>query len=230
MSPFDKTWLIGPETQKERKHIMNIPTKITTARIVAIVLMLIGMFVSDFFVPELAASYISCGSFNIYTINLVWCGIFVLAAFTDFLDGYLARKWNQVTDLGKFLDPIADKLLIDCTFIYLVFARYPGQLSVNVFLVILLIARDLIIDALRLVASNKGKVLAASFAGKLKTVFEMVAIPLVFLNGFPFAFFDHGWPAGLHITDFVVYATVIASLVSGALYIFMNLDVFKEEK
>ncbi|MCQ2772893.1 MAG: CDP-diacylglycerol--glycerol-3-phosphate 3-phosphatidyltransferase [Bacilli bacterium] len=209
---------------------MNIPTRITTARIVAIVLMLIGMFVSDFFIPELSFLYVSCGSFNIYIINLVWCGIFIIASITDFLDGYLARKWNQVTDLGKFLDPIADKLLVDCTFIYLCISRFPGQLCVNLYLVIILIARDLIIDALRQVSAAKGKVLAANMAGKLKTVFEMIAIPLVLLNGFPFAFLDHSWPAGLHITDFIVYITTIASVVSGALYIFMNLHVFKEDK
>ena len=163
---------------------------------------------------------------------------FVVASFTDYLDGHLARKNNQVTDLGKFLDPVADKLLINSLVIFLVapsvFAPYiPGEcypvISFNVWCAILLVARDIVVDALRFIAANKGKVIAANIFGKAKTVLEMVAIGAVLLNGFPFRYFDKGWPAGLHIADFLVYLATAASVISGVIYVVQNRSVFKSE-
>ena len=174
-------------------------------------------------------------------INLVFLIIFVfflIASYTDHLDGYLARKNNQVTDLGKFLDPVADKLLINSLVIFLaapaVFAPYiPGalnQIDFNVWCVIILVARDIVVDALRFIGASKGKVIAANIFGKLKTVLEMVAIGAVLLNGFPFRYFDASWPRGLHIADFLVYLATAASLISGIIYVWQNRHVFKEEK
>ena len=168
-------------------------------------------------------------------INLVFLIIFiffVVASFTDFLDGYLARKNNQVTDLGKFLDPVADKLLVNSMVIFLIapslFAKYAeGQIiSFNMWCAILLIVRDIVVDALRFIAAQKKVVIAANIFGKLKTVFEMVAISFVLLNGFPFNYFDASWPAGLHITDFIVYITTLMSLISGVIYVIQNRKVF----
>jgi phosphatidylglycerophosphate synthase len=100
------------------------------------------------------------------------------------LDGYLARKWNQVTDLGKFLDPIADKLLVNSVLVFLAvpFAFAPNQIHVPVFCVILMIGRDLVVDALRFVAAKKNYVIAANMFGKAKTVAQMIALPFIFLN------------------------------------------------
>ena len=120
---------------------MNIPTKITTARIVLVVAMIIGLFVCSvipgFLAPEL-------GNSGINVVYLIAGIIFVVASCTDWLDGYLARKWNQVTDLGKFLDPIADKLLVNSVLVFLAvpFAYAPNQIHVPVFCVILMIGRD----------------------------------------------------------------------------------------
>ena len=163
---------------------------------------------------------------------------FVIASYTDHLDGYLARKNNQVTDLGKFLDPVADKLLINSLVIFLaapsVFAPYiPGELNqvgFSVWCVIILVARDIVVDALRFIGASKGKVIAANIFGKLKTVLEMVAIGVVLLNGFPFRYFDASWPAGLHIADIFVYLATAASLISGIIYVVQNRHVFKEDK
>ena len=215
---------------------MNLPTKITFARIIAIVVMVITLFVLSV-IPNWQT--IELGDTGINLVFLIIFIFFVIASFTDYLDGHLARKNNQVTDLGKFLDPVADKLLINSLVIFLVapsvFAPYiPGScyplISFNVWCAILLVARDIVVDALRFIAANKGKVIAANIFGKAKTVLEMVAIGAVLLNGFPFRYFDKGWPVGLHIADFLVYLATAASLISGIIYVVQNRHVFKEEK
>ena len=214
---------------------MNLPTKITVTRIVAIVAMIITLFVLSV-IPGFKT--IEIGNTGINLVFLIIFVFFVLASFTDYLDGHLARKNNQVTDLGKFLDPVADKLLINSIVIFLVapsvFAPYIDpelkQVSFSVWCAIILVARDIVVDALRFIAASKGKVIAANIFGKLKTVLEMVAIGAVLLNGFPFRYFDANWPAGLHIADFLVYLATLASLVSGVIYVIQNRHVFKEEK
>lgn len=172
-------------------------------------------------------------------INLIFLIIFIVfvgAAFTDFLDGYLARKNHQVTNLGKFLDPVADKLLINSLIIFLIapslVARYNVEqtVSFNLWCAILIIARDIIIDALRFIAARKGTVIAANIFGKLKTVLEMIAICAVLLNDFPFSYFDMGWPAGLRISDILVYLATAVSVVSGVIYVWQNKHVFKEDE
>ena len=213
---------------------MNTPTKITFARIIAIVAMMITLFVLSV-IPGWKT--IELGNTGINLVFLIIFVFFVIASFTDYLDGHLARKNNQVTDLGKFLDPVADKLLINSLVIFLVapsvFAPYiPGELNqvgFSVWCAILLVARDIVVDALRFIAANKGKVIAANIFGKVKTVLEMVAIGAVLLNGFPFRYFDKGWPAGLHIVDFLVYLATAASVISGVIYVVQNRSVFKSE-
>lgn len=217
---------------------MNLPTKITVTRIVAIVVMIISLFVMNL-IPEWKT--IELGNTGINLVFLIIFVIFLIACYTDHLDGYLARKNNQVTDLGKFLDPVADKLLINSLVIFLIapnmFARYiptPSDggyiASFSMWCAIILVARDIVVDALRFVAASKGKVIAANIFGKLKTVLEMVAIGAVLLNGFPFRYFDASWPNGLHIVDFLVYLATLASLLSGIIYVVQNRHVFKEEK
>ena len=214
---------------------MNLPTKITITRIVAIVVMIITLFVLSV-IPGWQT--IEIGNTGINLVFLIIFAFFVLASFTDYLDGHLARKNNQVTDLGKFLDPVADKLLINSLVIFLIapsiFAPYiPGELhqvGFSVWCAIILVARDIVVDALRFIAASKGKVISANIFGKLKTVLEMVAIGVVLLNGFPFRYFDASWPAGLHIADFLVYLCTLASLLSGIIYVIQNRHVFKEDK
>ena len=211
---------------------MNLPTKITVTRIIAIVVMIITLFVLSV-IPGWQT--IEIGNTGINLVFLIIFVFFVLASFTDYLDGHLARKNNQVTDLGKFLDPVADKLLINSLVIFLIapsiFAPYiPGELhqvGFSVWCAIILVARDIVVDALRFIAASKGKVISANIFGKLKTVLEMVAIGVVLLNGFPFRYFDASWPAGLHIADFLVYLCTLASLLSGIIYVIQNRHVFK---
>ena len=214
---------------------MNLPTKITFARIVAIVLMIITLFILSV-IPGWQT--IELGNTGINLVFFILFIFFVFACYTDHLDGYLARKNNQVTDLGKFLDPVADKLLINSLVIFLIapsiFAPYiPGslnQVGFSMWCALLLVARDIVVDALRFIAASRGKVIAANIFGKLKTVLEMVAIGAVLLNGFPFRYFDASWPQGLHIVDFIVYLATLASVISGVIYVVQNRHVFREEK
>ena len=214
---------------------MNTPTKITVTRIIAVVLMLISLFVLSV-IPGFKTIEIANTGINL--VYLIVFVLFVIACYTDHLDGYLARKNNQVTDLGKFLDPVADKLLINSLVIFLIapsiFAPYIpgslGQVGFNMWCAMLLVARDIVVDALRFIAASRGKVIAANIFGKLKTVLEMVAIGAVLLNGFPFRYFDASWPQGLHIVDFIVYLATLASVISGVIYVVQNKHVFKEEK
>ena len=217
---------------------MNLPTKITFTRIIMIVLMIISLFVLNIINAINGWQTFELGNTGINLVFLILFVFFVIASYTDHLDGYLARKNNQVTDLGKFLDPVADKLLVNSLVIFLaapaVFARYvpngESVISFNVWCVIILVARDIVVDALRFIAASKGTVIAANIFGKLKTVLEMVAIGAVLLNGLPFRYFDASWLAGLHIADFLVYLATAASFISGVIYVVQNKHVFKEGK
>ncbi len=203
-----------------------------------IILMIITLFVLSVINGFNHWQTFELGNTGINLVFLILFIFFVIASYTDHLDGYLARKNNQVTDLGKFLDPVADKLLINSLVIFLaapsVFAPYiPGELNqvgFSVWCVIILVARDIVVDALRFIGASKGKVIAANIFGKLKTVLEMVAIGVVLLNGFPFRYFDASWPIGLHIADIFVYLATAASLISGIIYVVQNRHVFKEDK
>lgn len=210
---------------------MNLPTKITVSRIVMIVVMVIALFIMSL-IPNWNAPMI--GNTGINSAFLILAIVFIIASLTDFVDGYLARKNNQVTALGKFLDPVADKLLVNSLVIFLIapamFAPYNnGQvITFNMWCAIILVARDIVVDALRFIAAQKKIVIAANIFGKAKTVLQMIAIVLVLLNGFPFNYFDASWPVGLHITDFVVYIATFVSLLSGIIYVVQNKEALKE--
>lgn len=194
-----------------------------------IVLMIIAIFVVSL-IPDLVIPNI--GNSNVNWFYFAVAIVFIVGSFSDFLDGYLARKMNLVTDLGKFLDPIADKLLVNSILIFLVieplFAPDQQVLPQLFILVILMIARDLIVDALRLMAVKKNVVIAANIFGKAKTVAQMIAIPFLLLNDWPFSYFDSSWPEALHISNILMYIATILSLISGIIYVVQNAHVLKE--
>ena len=213
---------------------MNLPTKITFSRIVATVILIITLFVLSV-IPDLQTPVL--GNSRINLIFLVIFVFFVIASYTDHLDGKLARKNNQVTDLGKFLDPVADKLLVSSMLIFLAaphsFARYAvEQVSlIPVWCVIIMVARDTVVDALRFIAAQKGVVIAANIFGKLKTVLQMVAISCVLLNDFPFHYmYPNNTNKYLTVTAFIVYAATLVSLLSGIIYVWQNRKAFLENK
>ena len=200
------------------KQKINLPTKITISRIVlafCLILSIFIMYLVDEFHPFISNANLYIGSSGAYVnyIMVIIFAVFVIASLTDFLDGYLARKNNQVTDLGKFLDPIADKMLVNSMLVFLSinFVSLNDHLRFPFFCVILMIIRDLVVDGLRFMAATKKVVISANIYGKLKTVFQMIALSIVLLNGFPFNLFDSNWIRYLHISDIFCY---IATLIS----------------
>ena len=212
---------------------MNTPTKITFSRIVATVILIVAFFVLSLF-PNISLPVL--GNTRINLIFLIVFVFFVIASYTDHLDGKLARKNNQVTDLGKFLDPVADKLLVSSMLIFLCspsFAPYNHEQMVffPVWCVIIMVARDTVVDALRFIAAQKGTVIAANIFGKLKTVLQMVAIGAVLLNDFPFHYlYPNNTNPYLTVTAFLVYAATLVSFLSGVIYVWQNRKAFLEEK
>jgi len=143
--------------------------------------------------------------------------IFLLAAITDTLDGYIARSRNQITKLGKLIDPLADKILVTAAFVCLV---QMGKLSA--WIVVLILAREFTISILRAVAASEGIVIAASWWGKAKTLTQMIAIFFILINNYPFRLIDFPF------STIALYAAVILTIVSGIDYLYLNRAVFKD--
>ena len=211
---------------------INLPTKITLARIALATLLIIGIIVlyfldqfNVFSIAEVGNVALNDSGAYINWIMIILMLVFLIASMTDFLDGYLARKNNEVTDLGKFLDPIADKMLINSMMVFLAlnFVSLISHQRFAFFLVIIMIIRDLVVDGLRFMVAKKNVVVAANIFGKLKTVTQMVAIIVVFLNGFPFSYFDYNWPAYIHVSDWLCYIATFFSVLSGIIYVKQNI-------
>lgn len=152
----------------------------------------------------------------------LWSGaipaaVFVLASMTDWVDGYLARSRNEVTNFGKFMDPIADKLLVMSAFVLLV-----GDGRMTGVSCIIILAREFIISGFRLIASDRGMVLAAGKLGKIKTTLQIIAIVLLLLNNFPFVYI------GVPMDKIVLAAAVVMTVWSGADYIVKNRQILKD--
>lgn len=205
---------------------INIPTKITIVRIVAVVVLIAFLIVCSLLPADNGFRNIQLGNSGIYLVNFIAMIVFVIASATDAVDGHLARKWNQVTDLGKFLDPIADKMLVNTLLIYLIVP--VGGVGIPWFCVAFMVLRDLVVDTMRFIAASKGKVVAANIFGKLKTIFQMVAIPFVLLGGWPFTYFDAGWGFG-RICLILIYIATAMSIISGVIYVKQNANILKED-
>ncbi|HHU78602.1 MAG: CDP-diacylglycerol--glycerol-3-phosphate 3-phosphatidyltransferase [Caldicoprobacterales bacterium] len=179
---------------------MNLANKITILRI-----LFIPLFVVFLLVPF---------PYHNYAAAL----IFIMAAGTDSLDGYIARKRNEVTNFGKFIDPLADKLLVASALVSLVeTGKVPSVAA------IIIISREFVITGFRLLAVTEGKIIAASWWGKLKTVTQIVAIVALMLDNFPFRYI------GFPFDQIALHLSVIITIVSGADYIYKNIDVFRKE-
>lgn len=191
---------------------MNLPNRITLARICLIPIMMFFLLVNFKFYPE----PIHWGSFQLSFNHLIAAVIFLLAASTDGIDGYIARKYNMVTNLGKLLDPLADKLLVSAVLISLVeLGRCDSWIA------IVIISREFAVTGLRQVALLEGKVVAASKWGKLKTVVQIVAISLLLLNNFPFQF------VSIPVDDIAIWAAAVITIISGIDYFVKNKELLE---
>jgi CDP-diacylglycerol---glycerol-3-phosphate 3-phosphatidyltransferase len=162
--------------------------------------------------------------FMVFLLNRIPYGvsiaavIFVIAALTDTLDGYIARKRNQITTLGKFIDPLADKLLVSAALISLV---QMGKLSAWV--VMIIISREFTISILRAVAASEGIVIAASWWGKAKTVLQIIAIIAILIDNFPFRYI------GIPMDQILIFAAVMVTVISGVDYLRLNKQIIMKE-
>lgn len=179
---------------------MNIPNRLTILRVIMIPLFVVAML---------------WGSLPFS--NYIAGGIFIFACVTDFFDGYLARKYNQITVFGKFMDPLADKLLVCAALICFLAEENP---EMPVWAVIIIISREFIISGFRLVAAEKGVTIAASYWGKVKTFVQMaMSIVLIF-------HFAH--PVFRIVDPVLIYSSVVLTIISLVDYIYKNRNVMKE--
>ncbi len=176
--------------------MMNLANKLTVLRIMLVPIFLI------------------CAILDTTTTNIIALSIFIIASATDKLDGYIARSRNQITNFGKFMDPLADKLLVTCALILLV-----EKGIVAAWVVVVIIAREFIVSGLRTLAASQGVVIAASNWGKLKTVIQMIAIIMGLLS----LVYNPGW---LNITTQVtIYLAAVVTIGSGVDYFIKGKDI-----
>lgn len=187
---------------------MNLPNKLTIFRVILIVPFVIallggdaGWFGSNRMIPDIVA-----------------LAIFIIASLTDLIDGKIARKYNMVTNFGKFMDPLADKLLVSAALIALVsMERIPA------WVVIIIISREFIISGFRLIAADNRVVIAASYWGKFKTTFQMIMVCLMIID------LSWIWPWMQIVTDVIMWIALILTVVSLVDYLIKNRAVMKEQ-
>lgn len=187
---------------------MNLANRITIARIFLIPVVLLFLLVRFDF------GYFTIGGHTTTVSEIVAALIFIIAAATDGLDGYIARKRKMVTNFGKFLDPLADKLLVTAALISLVEMRRIGAI-----VAIIIIFREFVISGLRTIAASEGIILAASKLGKLKTALQIIAISALILNNFPFSYIDFPF------SQIMIFIAIIVTIWSGVDYLWKNKHV-----
>lgn len=192
---------------------MNLPNKITVSRILLIPIFLIIMLVPFHW-----------GNMQLLGVSLpvthfIGALIFILAATTDWIDGHLARKYNLVTNMGKFLDPLADKLLVSAALIVLVELNYTPS-----WIVIVIISREFAVTGLRLLLAGEGEVVAANMLGKIKTWTQIIAISSLLLHNIIFASFSFRFDL------LALWVSLIFTIWSGWDYFAKNSHIFKDSK
>ena len=188
----------------------NVPTKLTFLRLILSVLIIILLLFPFYRVGFEFKTFLFHSI--LIDVRYIMCGIiFILASFTDYLDGYLARKNKQVTDFGKFSDAIADKVLVNSVLII-----FASQGFIPAIIPVVIIIRDIIVDAIRMNVAGKGVVQAAKMSGKIKTASLMIGIVLTFFFNLPFELI------GLQISKFFLYFGSLMAIVSMIEYYNLN--------
>lgn len=201
---------------------MNLPNKLTLLRIALIPVMVIIAYI-----PFLNENYLFL---NVTIANFINVMIFIVASLTDFLDGFIARKYGLVTTFGKFADPLADKILVMAAMLIL-----SGQGVLPIFIPICILAREFIVTGVRLVAVEKGKVIAASKLGKYKTATTMIGIIVLFFHNIPLTSLEFNnynvWnfenPV-YSIASILMYLALALTIISGIDYLWKNRKIVFE--
>ena len=197
---------------------MNLPNKITVSRIVLSIIILIMMVFPFYQIGYTFPVYLISGRIEISLKYIICAVLFVIASLTDFLDGHLARKRNEVTDFGKVMDAIADKILVNGILIVLACDGYiPAVVPVVV------ITRDTFVDSIKMAAGKSGQAVGASILGKIKTCCMMIGITLMLISNFPFEL------VGVRVADTLIILATVLSVVSGVNYYNMYKGAFTKK-
>lgn len=194
---------------------MNLPNKITMSRIILslfiIIVLLFPFDATGFTLPKLFIN-----ESLVIDIKYPIAGVlFIIASLTDFVDGYYARKYNLVTDLGKMLDAIADKVLVNAILIILASTGF-----ISAVIPVIIVVRDIVVDTMKMVSGNKGKVVAAIKSGKLKTACMMVGVTLTLFYNLPFELWN------IKVSDALLIIACVLSIISAVEYFNMTKDLF----
>ncbi|MBQ4100058.1 MAG: CDP-diacylglycerol--glycerol-3-phosphate 3-phosphatidyltransferase [Oscillospiraceae bacterium] len=187
---------------------MNLPNKLTVLRII-----LVPFFILFLLLP------------NIPHNNLWALIIFAIASITDMLDGKIARKYNLITNFGKFLDPLADKMLVVSALICFIELNFVSSIAV-----VIIVAREFLVTSLRLIAAGEGTVIAAGSLGKIKTVVQMVAIIMIMISA-EIEYIGVSLPINpMMISNIVMWVAVALTILSGAVYLYQNRNAISPNK
>ena len=200
---------------------MNLPNKLTVSRVVMAVLIIIILLGGDYTVSlfgfEIPKLFVN--EEIVVDLKYIIAGfLFILASLTDFLDGYIARKYNLVTDFGKLVDAIADKILVNSVLIIL-----AAQGFIHPIIPVVVIIRDSVVNSIKMLAASKGKVVAAIKSGKIKTACLMVGIVLTLFYNLPFELWN------VSVGSVLLFIATILSIVSGVQYFTLNKHLIKDK-
>lgn len=185
----------------------KLPNRLTIFRLILAALVIIIFLFPYDMIGYNFPKYLING-IAILDVKLVICAVlFIVASITDFLDGHIARKYNYVSNFGKLMDPIADKILTNSLLIIL-----AGEGFIPTVIPVIIIARDIIVDGVRMLLTEQGEVLPAGKLGKFKTAFLMIGITLKLVGNLPFSLWN------LPIADFLIIAATVLSVISGIQY------------
>lgn len=198
---------------------MNLPNKITIGRIVLAIIILIMLMIPWYNLGVEFPTYLALGKIVVDLKYVIVGVLFVIAALTDFLDGHIARSRNLVTDFGKVMDAIADKVLVNGVLIML---AYDGFISIAI--PVIIITRDIFVDSFKMASGKKGKVVAASMMGKIKTICMMVGITLTLFYNLPFELI------GINVSYALIIIATVLSVASACQYYYNTKDNFSSKK
>lgn len=196
---------------------MNLPNKLTMFRIfltfVIVFILLFPFYTVGIEFPKYLVSEIVVDSR--YIISGI---LFIIASITDFLDGYIARKYNLITDFGKMIDAIADKILVNSVLIVL-----SSEGFISPLIPVIIIVRDSITNSIKMIVGNKGKVVAAIQSGRIKTACMLVGLVLMLFYNLPFELYN------LKVADFLIVLATVLSVISGVQYYLLNKHLIFEK-
>ena len=199
---------------------MNLPNKLTIGRIIMAILIIIILLGGDYILELFGTSFPTLfinESLVVDSKYIVAGVLFIMASLTDFLDGYIARKYNLITDFGKLMDAIADKILVNSVLIIL-----AAQGFIHPIIPVVIIIRDSVVNSIKMLAASNGKVVAAIKSGKLKTACLMVGIVLTLFNNLPFEL----W--GISVGKVLLLIAAVLSIISGIQYYTLNKHLIKD--